>query len=156
LSALFTFMDGSLRETTPRGLVGLALAAARQQTEASVCGFLSLDEDDTLPKMVLPDLEPVDTHLSRQLTLRVQREGKTVLWSASTPGELPNDSLLCYQDALCVPVPGAATPQGALHVYRSGMVFTEREVRFCELLAGYLGKSLHVLRSRRALEADNT
>ena len=43
------------RETTPRGLVGLALNTIQEQTAATVCGFLSLDEDDPLPKMVLPD-----------------------------------------------------------------------------------------------------
>src|SRR5262249_56647168 len=46
---------------------------------------------------------------------------------------------------------------GALHVYKAGSdVFKEREVRFCEVLAGYLAHSLHVLRLRRQLEAENT
>jgi two-component system nitrogen regulation response regulator GlnG len=47
-------------------------------------------------------------------------------------------------------------PLGALHVYKSNRLFTEREVRFCEVLAGFLAGTLHVLRARRALEADNT
>src|SRR5262245_32772587 len=156
LSALFTFMDGSLREDTPRGLVALALSTVYHQTDATITGFLSLDEEDPLPKMVLPDLVRVDTHLSKQLTQRVQREGRTVWLSGDGQSEPQTDSLLCYRDALCVPVRGQAAPQGALHVYRSGGMFTEREVRFCEVLAGYLAKSLSVLRSRRALEADNS
>lgn len=159
LTAVFVFMDGSLRETTTRGLVGLALHTIQQQTAATVCGFLSLDEDDPLPKMVLPDPVHVNTHLSRQLTLRVQGNGKTVWLAADESAaaeEGRNDSVLSYRDALCVPVPGGKTPQGALHVYKSGKLFSHREVRFCEVLAGYLGKSLSVLCTRRALEADNS
>jgi DNA-binding NtrC family response regulator len=157
LNALFTFMDGSLGEE-PRDLVGLALKTIQQQTGANVCGFLSLDQDDPLPRMVLPDPVAVNTHLSRQLTLRVQRSGKTVWLAAdgSAAAAGGSDSILSYRDALCVPVPGGKTPQGALHVYKSGCLFGPREVRFCEVLAGYLGKSLYVLRTRRALEADNS
>ena len=89
----------------------------------------------------------------------MQGNGKTV-WLATDETEAAdggrNDSVLSYRDALCVPVPGGKTPQGALHVYKSGNLFTHREVRFCEVLAGYLGKSLSVLCTRRALEADNS
>jgi Nif-specific regulatory protein len=156
LTVLFTFMDGSLREDTPRGLVALALKTVQEQTGASVAGFLSLDEEDPLPKMVVPDLVRVDTHLSKQLTQRVQRGGRTVWLAGDGQGEPQTESLLCYRDALCVPVRGLAAAQGALHVYKAGGMFAERQVRFCEVLAGYLSKSLSVLRSRRALEADNS
>ncbi|MBI1917571.1 MAG: FHA domain-containing protein [Planctomycetes bacterium] len=132
LTVLFTFMDGSLREDTPRGLVALALTTVQQQTGASVVGFLSLDEEEPLPKMVVPDLVRVDTHLSKQLTQRVQREGRTVWLAGDGQGEPQTDSLLCYRDALCVPVRGLAAPQGALHVYKAGGMFAERQVRFCE------------------------
>src|SRR5262249_46647628 len=73
-----------------------------------------------------------------------------------------NDSMASYRDVLCIPVRGDAATEsagaqylGALHVYRVGRIFTEREVRFCEAMANYLGKSLRLLRDRRALEADN-
>src|SRR4029077_3750976 len=107
---------------------------------------------------VLPDLMHVNTHLSRQLTHRVQGSGKTVWLAADEAAAVEgrNDSVLSYRDALCVPVPGGKTPQGALHVYKSGNLFSHRDVRFCEVLAGYLGKSLSVLHTRRALEADNS
>src|SRR5207237_9207384 len=59
LTALFAFVDGSLREGTPQGLVGLALVTVHGQTGANVSGFLSLDEDDPLPRMVLPNLADV-------------------------------------------------------------------------------------------------
>src|SRR5262245_13894137 len=156
LTALFSFMDGSLKVASAQHLVGLALTAVHNQTGASVTGFLSLDEDDPLPKMVLPDLVHVDIHLSRQLTQSVQRENRTV-WLASGGGNvMQSDSLVSFRDAVCVPVQAGEAPLGALHVYKAGKAFHEREVRFCEVLAGYLAKSLHLLRIRRALEADNS
>ena len=47
-------------------------------------------------------------------------------------------------------------PLGALHAYRRSRAFTERELRFCEVLAGCLAGCLRGVRDRRALEADNS
>jgi Nif-specific regulatory protein len=103
-------------------------------------------------------LAKVDIHLSRQLTQKVQREGRRV-WLHTQADELPEtDSLLSYKDAVCVPLrtgAEAATALGALHVYKSGNGFTEREVHFCEVTAGYLAASLSLLRWQRSLEAEN-
>src|SRR5262249_57829336 len=74
-----------------------------------------------------------------------------------------SDSLVAFRDAVGIPLRvGQAAPEngdeplGALHVYKSNRLFSEREVRFCEVLAGCLAGTLHVLRARRALEADNS
>jgi two-component system, NtrC family, response regulator HydG len=156
LNALFSLVDGSLQETSPLGLVALALTTAQRQTEAAIAGFLSLEEDDPLPKMVVPNLSRVDIHLSRQLTHSVQAEGKTVRLTGDTRRSPSTDSLLGYSDALCVPVLGTPAPLGALHVYKANGQFSEHDVRFCEVLAGYLSRCLAVLRSRCRLEADNS
>jgi Nif-specific regulatory protein len=170
LSALCSFMAASLEETTPRALVARALAAVHSQTWATITGFLSLDEEDPLPRIVLPETASVDVHLSRQLTQQVQREGRLVWLAGRSHGSGGEDSLQSFTDAVCVPLraapsadagDGARTaeqtpPLGALHVYKSGTVFKERQVRFCEVLAGYLANSLSVLRSRRMLAAENT
>src|SRR5262249_17345097 len=42
------------------------------------------------------------------------------------------------------------------HAYRRARPFHEREVRFCQVLAGCLAGHLRGLRDRRALEADNS
>src|SRR5262249_26152888 len=68
LTALFQFLNAALQETTPRGLVTLALEAAYKQTFANVAGYLSLDEEGPFLKIVVPGEAKVDTHLSRQLT----------------------------------------------------------------------------------------
>jgi Nif-specific regulatory protein len=156
LTALCSFMAGSMEEASPRELITRAVATVQAQTGASVAGFLSLDQDDPLPKIVLPDLAHVDIHLSRKLTHKVQQEGRLIWVGARHDDVLESESLLSFQDAVCVPLQVHEVRLGALHVYKAGgQMFTEREVQFCEVLAGYLAHSLHVLRSRRQLEAEN-
>jgi Nif-specific regulatory protein len=156
LSALCGFMAGSVEETTPRALVERAVKMVHSNTWATVTGFLSLDPDNPMPKLVLPELASVDIHLSRQLTQRAQQEGRTVWRHAEEGPRSEEDSLLSFTDAVCVPLQAEEVPLGALHVYKSGGSFTERQVRFCEVAAGYLANSLRLLRSRRTLEAENS
>ncbi len=167
LNDLFQFMSESLAETTPHGLVGRALRTLRQQSQATVCGFLSFEAEDSELKVVLPAGAEVNVHLSMKLTQKVRADRSTV-WlcdPAADDDSLDSASLEAYTDAICVPLrrnPGAEgceadsdhSPLGALHAYQSVRRFTEREVRFCEVLASFLAHALHVLRSRRALEAD--
>jgi DNA-binding NtrC family response regulator/pSer/pThr/pTyr-binding forkhead associated (FHA) protein len=164
LTALLNFMTASLTETTPLGLVNLALTAILKQTLANVVGFLSLDEDEPQFRVVLPASAHVDTHLSKQLTQRVLRDKRAVWLGSSQMRQLDSDSLVSFRDAVGIPLrigqaPSngqPAEPLGALHVYKSNRPFHEREVRFCEVLAGCLASTLHVLRTRLALEADNS
>lgn len=158
LSALCGFMDASLREESPRELISRALAVVYRQTEAAVTGFLSLDQANPLPKIVMPEQARVDIHLSRQLTLRAQREGKAVWLGAQAGSITQSESLLAFRDALCVPLQaGESTPPlGALHVYQAGRLFTERQFRFCDVVARYLSYCLHLLRTRRILAAENS
>jgi transcriptional regulator with GAF, ATPase, and Fis domain len=164
LTALFTFMNGSLGEATPHGLVSLALRTALRQTGADLAGFLSLDADNPELRLVQPATAHVDRHLSHQLTQKVLREGQPVWLCAPHAPALHSESLSDFRDAICVPLravmPAGASaieaPLGALHVYRTSRPFVERHVRFVEVLAGSLAATLHVLRGRRALEADNS
>jgi transcriptional regulator with GAF, ATPase, and Fis domain len=163
LTALFRFMNDSLAEATPGRLVALALEAALRQTGAEMAGFLSLDDHPDL-RLVLPQQASVDWHLSHQLTQAVLREGRSVWLCSPQSSSLESDSLSNFHDAVCVPLrvkqPGAnaalEAPLGALHVYKTTRPFTDRQVRFLEVLAGSLAGTLHVVRSRRALEADNS
>jgi DNA-binding NtrC family response regulator/pSer/pThr/pTyr-binding forkhead associated (FHA) protein len=170
LTALLQFMTASLSETTPHGLVTLALTTVLRQTLANVAGFLSLDAEEPEFRLVLPAQAEVDTQLSRKLTQRVLHEKQTVWLGAGRPQRLESESLSGFRDAVGIPLYGSPAggqgptgeaplspePLGALHVYKSNRLFSEREVRFCEVLAGCLAGTLHVLRIRRALEADNT
>jgi DNA-binding NtrC family response regulator len=163
-------MTASLSETTPHGLVALALTTILRQTHAHVAGFLSLDAEEPEFRLVLPAQAEVDTQLSRKLTQRVQTDKRLVWLGEDRMPALESDSLVSYRDAVGIPLlfgppleqaqadgtPATPEPLGALHLYKTHSLFNEREVRFCEVLAGCLAGTLHVLRARRALEADNT
>jgi DNA-binding NtrC family response regulator len=158
LDALYVFMAASVEEADPRALVERALDTVLAQTRASLAGFLSLDPDEPLPRMVRPQLAKVDVPLSRQLTQRVQRDARPVWLKTQTvegsDGE--NDSLVAFTDALCVPLRAEGAPLGALHVYRAGACFTERDLHFCVVLAGHLAGCLGLLRAQRRLQAENS
>jgi two-component system response regulator HydG len=156
LTMLCRFMSSALKEGDAQALIHKALEVVHGQVGAAVSGFLNLDREQPLPKMVLPKLARVDVHLSRQLTQAVQRQGRTVWLGAQSTVLEESESLLSYADALCVPLLAGETSLGALHVYRAGRLFTEREVRFCEVLAGHAAIVLNVLRARRNLEAENS
>jgi Nif-specific regulatory protein len=156
LAAMYKFIAAAVTETDPRTLIRQALATVASQTNASVTGFLSLDKDDPLPKQVLPETAHVDIALSRQLTRKVQSEGRPV-WLGAAADELQHsDSLLPFHDAFCLPLMAEGIPLGALHVYKANQFFTERDLRFCEVVAGFVATSLGRMRIRRALEAENS
>jgi Nif-specific regulatory protein len=155
LTALCQFMQGSVQETSPSDLVSRALTTLLRQTGATAAGYLGFDQDDPLPRLVLPQLAQVDIHLSRQLTQRLLQD-RRLIWLGAEEGDAP-ESVLSFQDAVCLPLPGPNERLvAALHVYKGGGLFNERQVRFCEVLAGYLGNCLQVLRARRAVEAENS
>jgi two-component system, NtrC family, response regulator HydG len=156
LDVLCRFMATSVKQTEPLTLVRLALETIHKQVDASVTGFLSLDPQTPLPKVVLPHLDRVDIHLSRQLTQEVEKLGRSV-WRGCQPDALADsESLLSFADALCVPLVASGAPLGALHVYKAARLLTEREIRFCEILAGHLASCLHLLRAQRSLKAENS
>jgi len=156
LTILCKFMSDSVRETEANALISRALETVHAHTAAAVTGFLSLDRDNPLPRIVLPKSTSVDIPLSRKLTQAVQETGKLVRLGALGDDPPSNESLLSFTDAVCVPLQIGEIPFGALHVYRSGRHFAEREVRFCEILAGHLASTLNVLRIQRTLTAENS
>ncbi len=156
LAAMYAFMAAPVEESDPRGLILRALATVLGQTGATIAGFLSLDRDNPLPKVVLPEAARVDFHLSRQLTQKVEKENRSVWLGAAADSFDQSESLMPFQDALCVPLVAGDRPLGALHVYRSGKFFSERDLRFCEVMAGFVASTLTRIRFRRALEAENS
>jgi DNA-binding NtrC family response regulator len=165
LTALFDFMRLAVHESTPRGLVTLALRAVREQVHAAFCGYVSLDRLDPLPHILVPAEATVDGQLSQELSLTAQRTRQTVwLDSPLLASDLSSKSLIGIVDAVCVPLLAGASAGrgnddaellGLLHVYSLTRPFTEHQVRFCDVLTGCLANNLRVLRSRRNLEADN-
>jgi Nif-specific regulatory protein len=164
MTALLAFVNRSQVESTLHGLVQMALGTILRQTCANVVGFLSLDAEDPQFRIVLPDETPVDAHLSKHLMQRVLKDRRRIWLGETRVREVESESLLSFRDALCIPLRAQMGPDngaepellGALHVYKTNQMFREREVCFCELLAGSLANSLQNLRWRRILEADNS
>jgi Nif-specific regulatory protein len=165
LTVLLAFMNEAMSDDSPYALVKRALTTVHQQTGAGVCGFLGLDPQDPLPRLTIPDQAPVDVSLSRRLTKRAEKTSCTAWLGADDRPGLESDSLAAYQDAVCVPLRANAEAEygstrepafGALHAYRCDRLFAVREVRFIEAMANCLANNLRLLRSRRALEADNS
>jgi Nif-specific regulatory protein len=156
LAVLYQFMTGSVEETDPQALVRRLLETVRLQTQAAIVGFLSFDPENPLPKLVLPEVARVDVALSRQLNQRAQEENRTVWLREGCEEFNDSESLMPFNDALCVPLRAEGPPLGALHVYKSCQSFTQREVRFCEVASGYAASSLARLRLFRSLTAENS
>jgi transcriptional regulator with GAF, ATPase, and Fis domain len=156
LTALCQFMSEHTKETDPGVLIKKALEVIHRQMGASVTGFLSLDPALPVARIVVPESAQVDVQLSRRLTHLVETRERAV-WLASEPGtEMESDSLTSYADAICIPLQAGETHVGAVHIYKSGVFFNERDVRFCEILAGQLANRLHILRIHRSLTAENS
>jgi transcriptional regulator with GAF, ATPase, and Fis domain len=156
LSTLYRFMKESGGEPSFENVLRLALDALHRQTGATVAGFLSLDAENPLPKVVVPDLSAVDVHLSRQLTQKVLRD-KEAIWlrADAEDDELQSDSLLSLHDAICLPLRIGEELFGALHVYKADTHFTSADFAFCRVLTGYLANCLQVHRAQRRLAAEN-
>jgi len=158
LTALCKFMTAAVEARTPHDLIVLALRSILNQTTAKLTGYLSLDAADPAPKIVLPETASVDMPLSRRLTQQAYQTGRTVwLFPELTAAHPPTDSLSSFADAICIPLKSSSGDSfAALHVYRSGRAFHERDVRFIEAVAGYVAHGLEIHRQRRSLEAENS
>lgn len=155
LALLSQFITSSGDQTDAQELVRQGLSLVLVHTGATLVGFLSLDPSDPIPKLVLPEEQPLNLSLSRHLTRRVQRENKTVWLGTDATDLRPSDSLLNFHDAVCVPLLADGEAFGALHAYKINAFFADRDVRFAEVLGGFLSRLLQLRRVRRTLEAEN-
>ncbi|MFL5342836.1 MAG: sigma-54-dependent Fis family transcriptional regulator [Gemmataceae bacterium] len=153
-SVLSTFMAGQVGETDPHLLLRQALILLQNQTGAYVVGFVTADPSDPLPKVVYPDSASIDPAMCRNMTRKVQREGRTAWLGTDLTDTRPTDTLKEVTDAAAVPVRTTGVVLGLLHIYKKGEFFAERDVRFTEALAEFLAGCLKSLRVRRNLEAE--
>lgn len=157
LSALCKYMSGALEVKNAHCLIELALRTILNQTAARLTGYLSFDPHEPTPKIVLPEEASVDATLSRRLTQQAFATGATVwLFPELTDKHAPTDSLLAFADAICIPLKASGETVAALHAYRTGRSFQERDVRFMEAVATFLAHGLEIHRNWRKLEAENS
>src|SRR5205807_9892197 len=93
VTLLCGFMANHAGEADQQVLFREALVMLLNQTSAYVAGFLSPDASDPLPKVVVPDSAGIDPALARQMTRRVQRDGKTAWVGTDLIESRPADSL---------------------------------------------------------------
>ena len=156
LAALHDYVTATMETADPDAVIEQTLQAVVARTRASVGGFLNLDEENPLSKKVYPPSGEVNIHLSRHLTRHVQQSGRTAWMQAGLGEGNSSDSIVSYQDAVCIPLRADGIALGALHIYKDQATFNEREVRFCEMVATFASNSMARLRRFRTLEAENS
>jgi Nif-specific regulatory protein len=156
LGALCKYMTAAAALTDPQELVQLSVRTALNQTSAALVGFLSLDPAEPLVKFVLPEKAAVDVPLSVRLTEKVRETNKPFWLFGDQQTAMSTESLSSFSDAICLPVQGVkGEPLAAIHAYRTGRGFSERDLKFLEAVASYLSPCIDGLRNRRSLEAEN-
>jgi two-component system, NtrC family, response regulator HydG len=158
LSALNQFMTAAAEAKDVPELGRVAVQTLFYQTGAALVGVFTLDPSDPVPKVIWPEAAKVDEHLSRQLTRRVHRDQRLVWLAEDTACTMPTQSGLgtgLYADALALPVKDGTKAYGALHLYKSGGYFSDRDRKFAESVAAYTAILWRGLRVLRVLEADN-
>ena len=157
LSALNQFMAAAVEARDPPELGRAAVQSLFYQTGAALVGLFTLDPSDPLPKVVWPESAQPDEQLARQLTRRVHRDHRLVWLAEDTACTLPTMTGLAgglYADALALPVKDGGKVTGALHLYKAGGYFSDRDRKFAEAVAGFLAPLWRRLRARRVLEAE--
>jgi Nif-specific regulatory protein len=138
----------------PDEVTEVALDLMREQTHASVVGFLWVDEEGRLkPKMVIPEAVAEPIRLSKSLTELVCKQGNAV-WVARQKADSNTASLLHYADALCVPLVMKGQTLGALHAYLQRGRFRQTDFDFSISLANIMVVALVRARQRTSLETD--
>lgn len=157
LSALNQFMTAAAEALDLPDLGRAAVQSLFYQTGAALVGLFSLEPSDPLPKVIWPEAGQVDEHLARQLTRRVHRDHRLVWLAEDTACTLPTMSGMTsgpYADALALPVKDGGKVFGALHLYKSGGYFSDRDRKFAEAVTGFAAPLWRGLRNRRVLEAE--
>lgn len=158
LDALYRFMSGAMTAPQPRDAITSALETIHRLVRADVVGFLALGlEDELLPRIVLPESARREYRLSKRLTAQVKESRRSIwLQCERTTLELGHiESLVGFEDAICVPLLSGDALIGALHVYQQGRSFQPLDVRMCEIVATHLASALRLRRMLDQYEEEN-
>lgn len=157
LTALHQFMVSAVDAKEIPELGRIAVQSLFFQTGAAFAGLFTLDPTDPMPRVVWPETAKIDDQLARQLTRRVQRDHRIVWLAEDTAATLPTLSgtmSSLYADAMALPLKSGRQVHGAIHIYKSGGYFSERDRKFAEAIAGFAASVWRGLKGRRVLEAE--
>ena len=152
LMVLYQLSLKLLGTTEPDGVVFSALERLRECTDASVVGFLWVNDDEQLtPKIVIPVEADGKVPLSQQLTDLVCRKSRAIWVANQTRQKSPAK----FSDAICIPLIHERSTLGAIHLYRESGSFEQKNFDFSISLAGLLVIALVRARAQATLVADH-
>jgi two-component system response regulator HydG len=143
----------------PNRVMEIALDLLRKRTNASVVGFLSVNEEGGLqPKLVIPKDAANRVTLNQSLTELVSRQGHAV-WVANQASTEGTQDLGHFADAVCAPLvrrneDGERTTLGAIHVYLEDGRFRQSDFDFIISVANIVAIALVRARALLTLRSD--
>lgn len=142
----------------PNRVMEIALDLLRKRTNASVVGFLSVNEEGGLqPKLVIPRDAASRVTLNQSLTELVSRQGHAV-WVANQSSKEGAQDLGHFADAVCAPLvrrdDGQRTTIGAIHVYLEDGRFRQSDFDFIISVANIVAIALVRARALLTLRSD--
>jgi len=147
----------------PNRVVEIVLDLLRKRTNASVVGFLSVNDEGALqPKVVIPPDAADRVTLNQSLTELVSRQGHAVWVANQSSKEGHADGardLGHFADAVCAPlvrrnVDGERTTLGAIHVYLEDGRFRQSDFDFIISAANITAIALVRARALITLRSD--
>jgi len=142
----------------PNRVLEVALDLLRKRTNASVVGFLSVNDQGGLqPKLVIPKDAASRVTLNQSLTELVSRQGHAV-WVANQASQEGTEHLGHFADAVCAPLvrrsDGERTTLGAIHVYLEDGRFRQSDFDFIISVANIVAIALVRARALTTLQSD--
>ncbi len=138
----------------PDSVVRIALDLLKDQTRASVVGFLWVDDTGKLkPKLLIPEGTAEAVQLSDSLTELVCQQGHAV-WVNKQSAAATAGHLVDYSDALCVPLISQRQVLGAVHTYLNQGRFRQLDFDFAISLANIVAVALVRAREQSSLATN--
>src|SRR4029078_11557633 len=142
----------------PNRVMEIALDLLRKRTNASVVGFLSVNDEGGLePQLVIPRDSSNRVTLNQSLTELVSCQGHAV-WVANQASKEGAQDLGHFADAVCAPLvrrdEGGRTTIGAIHVYLEDGRFRQSGFDFIMSVANIVAIGLVRARALMTLRRD--
>ncbi len=143
----------------PEEVTSISLELLRERTKAAVVGFLWVDDQQQLvPKIVIPADQAKCVSLSKSLTELVLTQGHAVWVANQASGTKPSESCT-FADAVCAPLvhkddEGERRTLGAIHVYLQDGRFRQSDFDFIIAVANLAVIALVRARSETSLRSD--
>lgn len=143
----------------PEEVTQVALELLRERTKAAIVGFLWVDDQQQLvPKVVIPADKAEHVSLSKSLTELVLKQGHAVWVANQAAGTKPSESCT-FADAVCAPLvhkdlDGERRTLGAIHVYLEAGRFRQSDFDFIIAVANLAVIALVRARSEISLRTD--